>query len=438
MASKSELLQAQAFNRRRLQRAFVSGAPGGRELAPGKPLRGVVVSVALGILTVIVSLLIGTFTGSLPKDWQEGAIIVVQGEGSRYVALDGTLYPVKNLASARLLVGSAKITSVPASKLDGISRDPSPVGIDGAPDYLPAPDRQYEGAWLSCVASDRPLEISTRLLDDPTGADDQAALVKDDDDDYWFIEGEKRYAVTDDNVAVVASVFLGIDDVASVPTVSALWLNLVTPGSPLEVNLGAELGEDADSAGLVVGQAVQTQSNGDVVAEYIADGDGRLVPATPFARQLLTAYVGIEPVVMTVAEATDLVDVNSDALPSDWPETVSSPGEGGETACLQMTPGADGPVVSVATTPDDIEFGTKVTPGAGAAITARSSGEGATYGFVAESGVFFPVETAEDLALLGYSTETSVTVPAAWTQLLEQGPTLSRSIAQRTASGQGG
>nr|WP_314845677.1 type VII secretion protein EccB [uncultured Microbacterium sp.] len=438
MASKSELLQAQAFNRRRLQRAFVSGAPGGRELAPGKPLRGVVVSVALGILTVIVSLLIGTFTGSLPKDWQEGAIIVVQGEGSRYVALDGTLYPVKNLASARLLVGSAKITSVPASKLDGISRDPSPVGIDGAPDYLPAPDRQYEGAWLSCVASDRPLEISTRLLDDPTGADDQAALVKDDDDDYWFIEGEKRYAVTDDNVAVVASVFLGIDDIASVPTVSALWLNLVTPGSPLEVNLGAELGEDADSAGLVVGQAVQTQSNGDVVAEYIADGDGRLVPATPFARQLLTAYVGIEPVVMTVAEATDLVDVNSDALPSDWPETVSSPGEGGETACLQMTPGADGPMVSVATTPDDIEFGTKVTPGAGAAITARSSGEGATYGFVAESGVFFPVETAEDLALLGYSTETSVTVPAAWTQLLEQGPTLSRSIAQRTASGQGG
>ena len=438
MASKSELLQAQAFNRRRLQRAFVSGAPGGRELAPGKPLRGVVVSVALGILTIIVSLLIGTFTGSLPKDWEKGAIIVVQGEGSRYVALDGTLYPVKNLASARLLVGSAKITSVPANKLDGISRDPSPVGIDGAPDYLPAPDRQYEGAWLSCVASDSPLEISTRLLDDPVGAADQAALVKDDDDDYWFVEGDKRYAVSDDNVAVVASVFLGIDDVDSVPTVSALWLNLVTPGSPLEVNLGAELGENAGAAGLVVGQAVQTQSDGDVVNEYIADGDGRLVPATPFARQLLTAYVGMEPVVMTVAEATDLADVNSDAIPADWPRTVSSSSaDGGETACLQMTPSADGPVVSVTSTPDDAELGTSVTPGAGAAITARSSGEGATYGFVAESGVYFPVETAEDLALLGYSTESSLTVPAAWTQLLEQGPTLSRTIAQRT-SGQGG
>jgi len=78
MASKTELLQAQAFNRRRLQTAFTSGAPGGRELPPGKPLRGVVVSIALGILTIIVSLLIGTFTGSLPKDWSKGAIIVVR------------------------------------------------------------------------------------------------------------------------------------------------------------------------------------------------------------------------------------------------------------------------------------------------------------------------------------------------------------------------
>src|SRR5690606_36120076 len=199
MASKSELLQAQAFNRRRLRTAFTSGAPGGRELPPGKPLRGVVVSVALAILTVIVSLLIGTFTASLPKGWGDGSIIVVQGEGSRYVALGDTLYPVKNLVSARLLVGTTTITSVPAGKLDGIDRDPNPVGIDGAPDYLPAPDRQYDGVWLGCVTSDAPLEISTRLLGDSSGPANQAALVKDDDAEYWFIQGERRYAVPADS-----------------------------------------------------------------------------------------------------------------------------------------------------------------------------------------------------------------------------------------------
>ena len=436
MASKSELLQAQAFNRRRLQTAFTSGAPGGRELPPGKPMRGVVVSVALGILTIIVSLLIGTFTGSLPKGWGDGSIIVVQGEGSRYVALGDTLYPVKNLASARLLVGTTKITSVPAGKLDGIARDPSPVGIDGAPDYLPAPDRQYDGVWLGCVASDKPLEISTRLLGDSSGPANQAALVKDDDGEYWFIQGERRYAVPPDSVAVVASVFLGIDDVQSVPTVSALWLNLVAPGTPLDVNLGSEIGTDAGTAGLVVGQAVQTQADGEVVAEYIVDGHGRLVPATPFARTLLTAYVGMDPVVMTVAEATNLRDVNSDAVPEDWPAQVPVEAEDPADVCLQMKPTSDGPVVSVASSPDDLAPGTRVTPGAGVAVGARGTGEGSTYGFVSEAGVFFPVESGADLELLGYRTDQAVTVPVAWTQLLAQGPTLSRAIAQRTAPGQ--
>lgn len=436
MASKTELLQAQAFNRRRLQTAFASGAPGGRELPPGKPLRGVVVSVVLAILTVIVSLLIGTFTGSLPKGWGDGSIIVVQGEGSRYVALSDTLYPVKNLASARLLVGSTEITSVPAAKLDGIDRDPTPVGIDGAPDHLPAPDRQYTGAWLSCVAADRPLEISTRLLDDATGPSDQAALVKDDDGEYWFIQGPRRYAVESDNVAVVASVFLGIDDVQSVPTVSALWLNLVASGTPLDVNLGSDLGSDSGTAGLMVGQAVQTQADGEIVAEYIVDGRGDLVPATPFARTLLTAYVGVEPVTMTVAEATDLRNVNSAAVPEDWPAQVPATATDPTAACLHMTPEGDGAEVGVASVPDGVEPGTRVRPGAGAAITSRSSGEGATYGFLSEAGVYYPVESATDLALLGYQTDQSVTVPASWTQLLDQGPTLSQAIAQRTAPGQ--
>lgn len=436
MASKSELLQAQAFNRRRLQTAFTSGAPGGRELPPGKPLRGVVVSIALGILTIIVSLLIGTFTGSLPKGWGDGAIIVVQGEGSRYVALGDTLYPVKNLASARLLTGTTKVTSVPASKLDNIRRDPTPVGIDDAPDYLPAPDRQYDGAWLSCVASDAPLEISTRLLGDRPGAAHQAALVKDDDGGYWYVQGDRRYRVAKDNVAVVASVFLGIDDVRSVPTVSALWLNLVTPGTPLAVNLGGELREDAGTAGLIIGQAVQTKADGKVVGEYIVDGKGRLLPATPFARQLLTAYVGVDPVAMTVAEATNLVDVNSNGVPRDWPQREPIKPENPAAVCLQMQPSSNGPVVSVAGGPGSLEPGTRVKPGAGVAVSARGTGEGTTYGIVSEAGVFFPVESATDLQLLGYRSTQAVTVPAAWTQLLEQGPTLSQAIAQRTAPGQ--
>ena len=59
MASKQELIQAHRFSRRRLLTAFTSGAPGGRELAPAKPLRGVVVGLALAVLTAVGTLVVG-------------------------------------------------------------------------------------------------------------------------------------------------------------------------------------------------------------------------------------------------------------------------------------------------------------------------------------------------------------------------------------------
>jgi hypothetical protein len=101
-----------------------------------------------------------------------------------------------------------------------------------------------------------------------------------------------------------------------------------------------------------------------------------------------------------------------------------------------MKPTSDGPAVSVASSPDDLAPGTRVKPGAGVAVSARGTGEGSTYGFVSEAGVFFPVESGADLELLGYRTSQAVSVPATWTQLLAQGPTLSQAIAQRTAPGQ--
>src|SRR5690606_11017091 len=199
----------------------------------------------------------------------------------------------------------------------------------------------------------------------------------------------------------------------------------------------SELGSDAGTAGLLVGQAVQTQADGAVVAEYIVDGRGDLVPATPFARTLLTAYVGVDPAVMTVAEATDLRNVNSKAVPEDWPTQVPAASENPSSTCLQMDPTPDGPEVSVASAPPELAPGTAVKPGAGVAVTAQRSGQGTTYGFVSEAGVFFPVESVTDLELLGYTADQSVKVPASWTQLLEQGPALSQAAAQRTAPGQG-
>ncbi len=47
MATKKDLVEAYSFSRRRLVTAFVSGAPGGREVEPSRPGRTIVGGLAL-------------------------------------------------------------------------------------------------------------------------------------------------------------------------------------------------------------------------------------------------------------------------------------------------------------------------------------------------------------------------------------------------------
>jgi len=61
VTSRKDLLEAQAFTRRRLLAALVSGAPGGREPEPtgtGRALLGgVVVAVLVALVVAVVALL---------------------------------------------------------------------------------------------------------------------------------------------------------------------------------------------------------------------------------------------------------------------------------------------------------------------------------------------------------------------------------------------
>ena len=66
MASKRDLVEAHAFNRRRLVAAFVSGAPGGREVEPTRPARAVVVGAVLAVLVVGGAAIAGYLRPGLP------------------------------------------------------------------------------------------------------------------------------------------------------------------------------------------------------------------------------------------------------------------------------------------------------------------------------------------------------------------------------------
>ncbi|MFP3670850.1 type VII secretion protein EccB, partial [Priestia sp. SIMBA_032] len=66
-------------------------------------------------------------------------IIVSKKAGAMYVVVDGTLHPVLNLASARLISDSDESPkSIAEKKLTGYPRGPL-LGIPGAPVALPGP-----------------------------------------------------------------------------------------------------------------------------------------------------------------------------------------------------------------------------------------------------------------------------------------------------------
>ena len=69
MATKKDLVEAHAFSRRRLVTAFVSGAPGGREVEPVRPGRVLIGGVALSVLLLAGAAIAGFLLGRPPAQW---------------------------------------------------------------------------------------------------------------------------------------------------------------------------------------------------------------------------------------------------------------------------------------------------------------------------------------------------------------------------------
>lgn len=104
MANKKDLAEAQSYSRRRLVTAFSSGIPDGVELTPKKNQSPVIVGVGLTVIAILVSLFYGMVSPSLPDGWENNKLIVAKNSAARYVSSNGTLHPVINAISARLLI----------------------------------------------------------------------------------------------------------------------------------------------------------------------------------------------------------------------------------------------------------------------------------------------------------------------------------------------
>lgn len=456
MASKKDLVQAQAFSRRRLLTAFVSGAPGGRELEPTKPLRAVVGGLALTGLLVAGSLVMGLVRPGLQDGWDHNSLVVTTDGGSRYVALEGVLYPVLNTASARLLIASDfHVVQVAEDKIAQTPRGVT-VGIPGAPDELPAPDRLVATGWLACSDAEGATstvlssgEVPTALAaraDAVASGDEEATgvLVENAGDLYLLADGRRYLVPRESSTAVLRAV--GQETVVPWP-VDGRWLNLFPPGADLDPVVVPETGSAlppgiAAPPGTMVGSVLATADGG----RYVVDARGDLIRMSDFAEPLYRLGSGADvppDIEVTAAQIGDLRTAVSVLGGADWPTVAPTPVPDGLAACALLRTD-EGMRVDLVTSDDVVpEAGVDqvaVDPAAGALV--RASGGAGVSGpvqLIDRSGTAFALPDASEdvLARLGYASEDITPVPQPWLSLFAPGPALSVDAAAQAFSAAG-
>ncbi|QCB94244.1 type VII secretion protein EccB [Cellulomonas shaoxiangyii] len=444
MASKKDLIEAQTFSRRRLLTAFTSGAPGGKELEPTKPMRGVVAGLALTALVVVGGLFYGFLRPGLPAGWDNNRLVVAEDTGARYVSVGGTLHPVANTTSARLIVpaGEFDVVTTSAGRLADAPLG-QPVGIVGAPDQLPPTDRLLGTGWAACLVLEGTegaagvAGVATTLsATAPAVATDGAAVVRTEAGTAVLVGGTSFPVDADGTDAVLRAVGLGDADVRDV---TAAWLRLFTPGTELSAIVVRDAGGTVEGTELRVGQVVHPQGS-PATTRFLVREDGSLAPLSPLAYQLYLLGTGAQ-----LGEALDVPSAAIAALKTsptpagaaDWPTREIAPVPDADAPCALATDadGEPGTVLGVAS--DDAAVrtvGQRVDHGAGALVRAGGRGAQSSGGLylVDATGTAFPVVGGADtLTRLGYATEDVGGVTDAWIALLPTGPVLSTEVATR-------
>lgn len=461
MATKKDLVEAYSFSRRRLVTAFVSGAPGGREVEPARPGRTIVGGVALAILLVAGAAVTGVFKPRPDVDWNSPGLIVSKEEGTLYAVVDDgdgdpDLRPVINITSAKLILGDqAAPTVVPQAEID---QEPlgSDIGILGAPADVPDIGKLIESGWSACTGPGRGIKV--RVAETPEVTEDAGAgfVVEVGRKAYLVAEAAPQtgtvvraysYALPGDPGAIDAVLReLDVPILDSAVSVPEEWLQLFPAGGPLSLSTFGldgygrpfpEAGSDGVPAGARIG-------------DYYTDGDDTLVltrqgPAvlTPFAAAV---YLNLEPPrgkaaprPLRVPQPPTLPSVDPPYAAAGWPADILRAEPGEQCALLDATPG-ELPTVHVATDPGPAASAEGVAPtaspvemesGRGAFVLSGGWDDPATgEPFVIDTrGLGYPLVGRAAVDNLGYGGYAAPVVPDSWVELFGDGVPLSVDAA---------
>ncbi|WP_062076932.1 type VII secretion protein EccB [Demequina globuliformis] len=434
MATKKDLIEAQTFSRRRLLTAFTSGAPGGKELEPAKPLRAVIASITLAVMVVLVGLFYGYFNQGLPDDWESNRLVVLEDTGSRFVSMDATLYPALNTTSARLLIPADEFTVVATDSgtVADIPVGPA-VGIVGAPDDVPAAQNLVPTGWSACVADGETAVAvpGASGLDRPTGA----ALVTVDGVP-WVVADQVRYAVDPQGPDAVLRA-VGLEEAVAVP-VESRWLNLFAEGAPLAPLVIDGAGQAVDGTSLVVGSVLTPEGSDSL---FLVTTNGELRPLSSVEFQLYQLGTGASlggAREVAPADIANLPTAPVDSSGQAWPDEAFTPIDPTATPCASLTHTESfAPVTTLATTasaPSEAGVSVAVRGGALARVVGAGDQAASTVALIDQTGTAFPIPGSDDeiLARLGYTGDDETRVPSAWSQFFPAGPDLTVEAAGRS------
>jgi hypothetical protein len=461
VATKKDLVEAHAFSRRRLVTAFVSGAPGGREVEPVRPGRVLIGGVALSVLLLAGAAIAGFLLGRPPAQWlEQGSFVISKDTGEQYVVMiggdDPLLQRVPNYVSAQLLLADAEPT--PFTVRDKYIRDVSlgeDLGIEGAPAGLPAASELVDDGWTACTGDGLGIKVAvqeTPSVEDLTGA----AFLVSSEGEQWLIatappvgdqEGRAwRFAMPDDEISA-STVGNRLQFGATPVEVDDEWLNLfpTASGTDLEqesfgvTRTGEPVGYGdtrTDLSQFEIGDLLVSASSG----RYYLLGDDAPQQLSPFAAMVYTV-VG-RPAV----EVPDDVNARFDdtTVPAEWPTSLPTAVTSG-ALCAELHPGpATAARVSLATNPSgaaDPAGEDPISPGRHDVDVAPSLGAYVLSGSddAATGGTPYVVDTKGEKYLLGplvptyigYEDVVPPLVPSTWMQFFDTGVPLTTNSARR-------
>jgi type VII secretion protein EccB len=462
VANKKDLVEAYSFSRRRLVTAFVSGAPGGREVEPARPGRTVVGGLALAVLLAAGAAIAGVFSPQTPDDWNQPGLLISKETGAAYVITQESehpeLRPVINSTSAKLILGAeAEPTLISQDTIDDqhIGED---IGIFGAPASLPTSSLLIDSGWTACTATGHGVRVTVSESPDLVPTPDMGVPVKVGGELYVIaqaartgdaIPGAYVYPVPkqvgsdggDRRDALLAS--FKLQDSGSATEVSREWLNLFPTGDPLDWST-FKLAR-FDKAPSTPTPEVDDAKVGDLLD--VADGSHFVVtddgPAqiSDFAagayRNIITPN-GAPPTVLPIDAVPGTKFADPILTETHWPAALDEqiPGD----PCVQLTAEhGKAPLVQLtspgdATAVGDVDEGKNdqvVDAGRGAYVlsgdwTDRDSG----LPFVIDSkGQAYPLVGQGVAGLLGYGDHPVSVVPDSWIDLFGCGVNLSEDAA---------